>query len=178
MNRITSSPWGRPDSQREVAQGIIRVSTPDHGGYFVSAERFASMPEALRVSPDADGAWFEEDCLAHLVIAAFPEAFSDFLVWCTVKFLRSYPGLPAATAYLAEPVAKPLLDRHDRFDAENADKYVSGCQSSSPNGWNVSYRRIRDGAQAFASGLTLEEAMNDGPVDLTAFGARVTYANT
>ena len=35
----THTPWGRPDSSKEIAPGITRYDTPSHGGYYVSPER-------------------------------------------------------------------------------------------------------------------------------------------
>jgi hypothetical protein len=173
-----STPWGPSHSVRRIAPGIVSFTTATHGGIQLSEERIAALPDAIRKAQGSDLEWFEEDCAASLVVLAFPEAFTDVAVWSAVNFIRAYPGYPAATAYIATEAAKPILDRHARFEVENGDRYVAGIQASSSIGWNVQYRRVRDGAEAFARGLSAEEAFHREPVDLTAFGDRVTYAPT
>jgi len=62
-----SSPWGRIDFVKVVAEGIVQVSTPGHGGYWLSPERNRAVPADAR---NEDG-WYEEDsewaipCLVH-----------------------------------------------------------------------------------------------------------------
>ena len=73
--RITSTPWGQPDQQAEIAPGIIFVSTPSHGGYFLTRERRAMMPKKYNRDTFAGGDWFEEDCDWALVALSFPEYF-------------------------------------------------------------------------------------------------------
>lgn len=74
------SPWGRVDCVTHVAPGIQFVSTDRHGGYVVSRERLASMPEHLRRCSfnAAEGAprYFEEDCSWCAVALAWPEEFT------------------------------------------------------------------------------------------------------
>lgn len=73
------TPWGDPHSIRVVAEGVVRYTTGGHGGYYLSAERVASMPDGLRPKElDADrGAWFEEDEEWALVALAFPMYFEE-----------------------------------------------------------------------------------------------------
>ncbi len=73
------TPWGEPHSIRVVAEGVVRYTTGGHGGYYLSAERVASMPDGLRPKElDADrGAWFEEDEEWALVALAFPMYFEE-----------------------------------------------------------------------------------------------------
>ena len=40
--------WGVPDTTNQVLPGVWHVKTPSHGGYVLSDERQASMPDALR----------------------------------------------------------------------------------------------------------------------------------
>ena len=44
----TSTPWGAPQSARQIAVGIVKYSTASHGGIHLTAARIAAMPEALR----------------------------------------------------------------------------------------------------------------------------------
>ena len=84
--KITTSPWGKPDSQKTIAPGIIQVWTPSHGGFWVDPTRLHEMservPELLTPSQFfrysgnmAAGAWFEEDSECARVFMAFPEFF-------------------------------------------------------------------------------------------------------
>jgi Domain of unknown function (DUF7007) len=50
--------WGKPDEQREIAPGVVWISTPSHGGIVLSDECNATMPDYMR---RAD-AIYEEDC--------------------------------------------------------------------------------------------------------------------
>lgn len=42
-----NTPWGRSDSQKELADGIWMVTTPSHGGVKLSPERQAQMPDYM-----------------------------------------------------------------------------------------------------------------------------------
>jgi hypothetical protein len=37
------TPWGSSDYQKQIAKGITRVSTPRHGGFYLSKERWAEL---------------------------------------------------------------------------------------------------------------------------------------
>lgn len=74
------TPWGAPHSRRIVVDGIVRYTTASHGGYWVSPERVASMPQGLRPTKHLDsdgGAWFEEDQEWAIVELAFPQHFGS-----------------------------------------------------------------------------------------------------
>ena len=79
MTIPTYTPWGRPDHRETIADGIVRFMTPSHGGIWLSPERLAAMPEALRAIPTwiDKPDWFEEDADWAIVCLAFPEYFSD-----------------------------------------------------------------------------------------------------
>ena len=59
------TPWGRADFMQEDAPGIWFVSTPSHGGFWLSTERRAQMPAYMRKT------WYEEDCEWSMVAAVF-----------------------------------------------------------------------------------------------------------
>jgi hypothetical protein len=84
MSNIDNSPWGKPDSVTELADGIFEVCTPSHGGIAVRFDLLDRIPAAHRdyarrwshsFSWDHYG-WFEEDCAWTAVALAFPEAFT------------------------------------------------------------------------------------------------------
>ena len=76
-----NSPWGRIDDCERVADGLYSVSTPSHGGYWVSRERVALMDPQYRdrktfVGGDGiGGKWYEEDCDWAMVCICFPHLF-------------------------------------------------------------------------------------------------------
>lgn len=72
----TSTPWGLSDSSKKYAPGIIFYSTPSHGGFHVSAKKFASMPAALKKLAYPREGWFEEDAAWAAVALAFREHFT------------------------------------------------------------------------------------------------------
>jgi hypothetical protein len=55
------TPWGMSDSQTKIADGIIEVSTPSHGGIWLSEERKAQLPAGIKNFTN-DLTFWEEDC--------------------------------------------------------------------------------------------------------------------
>jgi len=72
------SPWGLVQVATETAPGIWFVSTASHGGFIISSQRRAAMPERLRRFPTfcGDPLAFEEDMDCLAVVAAWPEHFT------------------------------------------------------------------------------------------------------
>ena len=72
-----STPWGVADHCEEVAPGILSISTPSHGGYWVDLTRLsqirATFPGLTKTF--AGLPWFEEDCDWVYVVLGCPEAF-------------------------------------------------------------------------------------------------------
>lgn len=66
-----STPWGLAERVFDVAEGIQKVSTADHGGYRLSPARQRKLKQIAGFSSE----WFEEDDEAAIVEAAFPDAF-------------------------------------------------------------------------------------------------------
>jgi hypothetical protein len=99
---ITNSPWGKPDSVTQLADGIFEVCCPSHGGIAVRVDLLDRIPARHRdyarrwshaFSWDNYG-WFEEDCAWVAVALAFPEAFS-FVQRDTAKMIAKH-SLPSA----------------------------------------------------------------------------------
>ena len=61
--KLYSTPWGAPQSQKEITPGVIRVDTAGHGGYWVSDEMLLKMPVDCRTVKTFSGeiGWYEED---------------------------------------------------------------------------------------------------------------------
>jgi len=87
----TQTPWGASQSSEEIAHGIVRHDTPSHGGYYVSPERVAQMPKALReFKPFAGSNWYEEDCDWAVVALAFPHLFPADAIPAALATLKHY----------------------------------------------------------------------------------------
>ena len=56
------SPWGVIDHADALGPDVVVVSTPSHGGLWVSPEAMTSIPAPLRSTLYSGGGWFEEDC--------------------------------------------------------------------------------------------------------------------
>ena len=61
------SPWGVIETADLLADGIVSVHTPSHGGIWLSDACLAQMPPDQRSS---DG-WYEEDCEAAFPLKRF-----------------------------------------------------------------------------------------------------------
>jgi hypothetical protein len=56
------SPWGLIDRVIPLGPHAVAVSTPSHGGIWVSPAGLATIPEPLHATAYSSGGWFEEDC--------------------------------------------------------------------------------------------------------------------
>jgi hypothetical protein len=54
------SPWGAIDGVEVLAEGVVFVSTPSHGGAWLSDDAQTRMPAAIK--PMHGRRWYEEDC--------------------------------------------------------------------------------------------------------------------
>ena len=79
---VPPSPWGPAQSTTQIAPGIYWISTASHGGYYISQERLADMPQKykqlvwIKDRPN----WFEEDCAWIAVVLTWPKLFSKAVV--------------------------------------------------------------------------------------------------
>lgn len=76
------TPWGRADHGEKIATGIYLVGTMSHGGYWLSGDRMAQLPEwAAKANNFVDKAqrigrnWWEEDCDWCVPTLAFQAEF-------------------------------------------------------------------------------------------------------
>lgn len=65
------TPWGASQHCERVAPGITFHSTASHGGYKLSA----LLNERVHPAWRQGSGWYEEDCLALVVVWTFPEHF-------------------------------------------------------------------------------------------------------
>ena len=71
-NPSIHTPWGMSDYHHQVSDGVDNYSTPKHGGFYVSHEKNAAIPELWR----NENGWYEEDCEWAIVCYFYPEGFS------------------------------------------------------------------------------------------------------
>jgi hypothetical protein len=57
-----SSPWGLIDNVAPLGPDAVAVTTPSHGGIWVSQAALERIPQPLRATAYSGGGWFEEDC--------------------------------------------------------------------------------------------------------------------
>jgi len=93
MTKLLNTPWGKSQGNREYADGIVKVHTASHGGFWISQARRDSMPDQYRNMPTfAGGNWYEEDCDWALVALSFPQYFDAQSIEAacdTLKWLRA-----------------------------------------------------------------------------------------
>lgn len=82
LTPLMATPWGVRDSLTQHAEGIYSVTTPSHGGFWLSPERLAQVPPSWRLArfghaSSLTSPWFEEDCDAWLVVLAFPDLWAQ-----------------------------------------------------------------------------------------------------
>ena len=63
---LTYTPWGWTHNVEELADGVLRVSTPSHGGLKLSRERWDSLPTEVREVLHTP-TFAEEDCEEPIV---------------------------------------------------------------------------------------------------------------
>ena len=76
METRISTPWGRSQTEREIAPGLLLVTTASHGGLLLAPDRVAELRAKVpSFVPFAGLPWLEEDCDVYAAIALWPEAF-------------------------------------------------------------------------------------------------------
>lgn len=114
------TPWGRADNYEDIGQGIMSVSTPSHGGYFVPPSVLRIMPKGL---VNRDG-WYEEDCEWCKVAVAFPHLFPKDTFGAAERMLVDrFPAAAAAIGYDVTCDNSSVL-RERAFIKEHRDDYV------------------------------------------------------
>ena len=107
-------PWGEiQDITRyggaDLALAVYSVSTPGHGGFYVGAGLYGTMPDCLKACAfpgGAGGQWFEEDCSWCAVALAFPELFTPLELGFAIRTCRGwYPEAWSAYAQLGEALS-------------------------------------------------------------------------
>lgn len=76
---VLNTPWGIADYVKELADGILSIGTPSHGGLKLSADRWKQLKKALPYFSPYNGNtyWLEEDCDWAAAAIVWPELFSE-----------------------------------------------------------------------------------------------------
>jgi hypothetical protein len=70
----TDTPWGEVQTSEILAPGIVEVTTASHGGIWLSPERNAEVPNAVKRETFCENGlygWYEEDCDAPMICKFF-----------------------------------------------------------------------------------------------------------
>ncbi len=92
----TYTPWGWTKDAVELAEGILRVTTPSHGGLKLSRERWDELPAAVRdtmLTPT----FAEEDCeepIVRLLLGVGDDRDREMALIVADYFDRYAPALP------------------------------------------------------------------------------------
>lgn len=124
------TPWGAAQQQRQIAPGIVEVSTASHGGIHLNADLNARVHQAWR---DAAG-WYEEDCEWAIVAVTFPQHFQGQRVeahGCTVVeyahdvLRRWFPGQYERVYRVSIGADESHVREEQQVAASVVDKLVS-----------------------------------------------------
>ncbi len=97
----TYTPWGWTKDAVELAEGILRVTTPSHGGLKLSRERWDELPAAVRdtmLTPT----FAEEDCeepIVRLLLGVGDDRDREMALIVADYFDRYGPALPFIRHY-------------------------------------------------------------------------------
>src|SRR3990172_848380 len=68
---MTITPWGKPDAQYKIDNGVYWVGTPGHGGFMIGRRVAADglLSQAAIDCGEVFGDWlaYEEDCACYVV---------------------------------------------------------------------------------------------------------------
>jgi len=123
---MTSTPWGISDHSQKITRGIVRYSTPGHGGFHVSPTMNERIPDCLRQSTAKGDGWYEEDCEWAKIAIAFPQFFNRPGDQEQAKQTLAAYFPDAFEAYYKrelQPGESYEKDRR-RFEAENLNRFV------------------------------------------------------
>ena len=147
---------------RIIAPGLVSCSTPGHGGFWLSPDRWNHL---CTLFPGFDGyapdQWLEEDLDWSLAALAWPELFSAHAVRNAVRSIQScgtiwpadsaerhYMDGPKAWLTLGDPAAQKVLAIADQFDRSTLHLWERGSLSTARGGgWHVWFTRRTDAGQ-------------------------------
>lgn len=146
----TYSPWGRADHQHRNGPGLWTVSTPSHGGIYMSPERLATFKTLF---PDFEGyaglPFLEEDLDYNLAVIAFPECFDSESVFYAVEAVTQYKSAcEDGKFYFCQPRQWLLSPDGDflraiaaEFEAQRFGQWRYAGAAGNREGWTTYWRR-------------------------------------
>ena len=93
---LTHTPWGWTHDVEELAEGVLRVSTPGHGGLKLSRERWNELPAAVRETM-LTPTFAEEDCeepIVRTLLGIGDDREREMALKVAGYFERYAPALP------------------------------------------------------------------------------------
>ena len=142
-----NTPWGSADHKHAQAPGLVWVSTPGHGGIWMSPARLASFRQAF---PNFCGyaglPWLEEDCDWAMAALAFPDAFDDRMLRAAVDTVGNGRYLKDGKAFLDGHSAKAdaIVERVAAYTMSINGRWERGGMGTVGSGhlWQVSFRQV------------------------------------
>ena len=98
---VTYTPWGWTRDIEELAEGVLRVSTPSHGGLKLSRERWDELPSAVRETM-LTPTFAEEDCeesIVRLLLGVGDDGDREMALTVAGYLDRYAPALPFIRHY-------------------------------------------------------------------------------
>lgn len=127
------TPWGRADTERMIAPGIVEVTTASHGGIHLVPDLNGKVNAVWR---DKAG-WYEEDCDWAIVAVTFPEHFRDKKIedgpevgltheqYAHNVLKRWYPDEYGTVFGVTVTAAESNIVAEREFKAAHADRWLS-----------------------------------------------------
>jgi hypothetical protein len=164
MTKMISTPWGPSQTAKQIAPGIVRVSTASHGGYVLNAERQAEFEKKFPdFKPYAGAPFYEEDQDAAMIALAFPEHFDDAAIYNAVRTVygsaKMHDEMELSPQFKSgcgncwnavidwlnrDPEGRRLAARADQFEAARAEMWEAGSMGGDGRTIHVSFTRVGD----------------------------------
>ncbi len=109
MSGHIHTPWGPSQTVRELAPGIVDVTTSSHGGLRLSPSRWAELRAHFpRFKSFAGPHWLEEDCDYMAAVSIWPELFKGANLENVAAYIRGREDTrtPPTPAPLRRPQAQ------------------------------------------------------------------------
>lgn len=153
------TPWGRSDTVSNWGPGLDFFTTPSHGGFRLSVERWEELNASFAFKSWAGPFWLEEDEDANLAVIRWPELFPGQWVFFAVRYVSKepeggtlaplYPGwrdnMADARRWLKSDAGLPARQIAYAFAEVVKGQWERGGLATCQAGWEVFF--YRDGKQ-------------------------------
>jgi hypothetical protein len=166
------SPWDAVQYKHEIGPGLWAVSTPGHGGVFMSPERLRHFRSLFPTFEGYAGLpWLEEDMDCNLAPLAFPEDYTPESIFYAVESVLTYKSsFEGDQFYFCQPrdwllssAGDELRKIAETYSASRAGLWRrGGCGSSrEPRGWDTFWSRGAERAITFTKDYITENWWTD-----------------